>query len=388
MIVIKKALFITYDKFPDIDAGAVRTHMFANMLYDAGYSVRVISMGPYTGKTIKYVDGIEYKSYRLSYDNFLGKVLAYLIFPLRLIFELIRYDSDVCIHTQVSRSVLDVLKKYCKKKNKIIVYDAVEWFSPEQFEKGENSKVYKINDAYNQNLIQGKHKVIAISKYLTNHFQEKKVKVINIPVVLDIRNLHVHKFDINNKIKIIYAGSPGKKDFLHVIIQALTKINKNELDKLRLEIIGCTKENLVNCCGVSKKDLITLKDVLDIKGRISREKVLDEYASANFSILIRSQNQRYAKAGFPTKFVESLSLSTPVICNLTSDLGDYVIDGINGIIVKDESVEACYQAFKQILLFDKKELKAMQTAAKEMALKNFDYRKYTQKLVDFIESVE
>ena len=42
-------------------------------------------------------------------------------------------------------------------------------------------------------------------------------------------------------------------------------------------------------------------------------------------------------AGFPTKVVESLALGTPVITNLTSDLGFCVFDGRNGVILDARS---------------------------------------------------
>ena len=385
MFTIKRAIFVTYDKFPDIDAGAVRTHMFANMLRDGGYRVRVISMGPNTDNQVKQLDGIEYKSYRLKNNTFLGKVLAYLIFPIRLFKELKNYKPDICFHTQVRKNVLAMLKKYCKKNNKNLVYDAVEWFSPEQYKNGEKAKPYQLNDAYNRCLVNENHKVISISTYLDEHFKNRKICSMNIPVILDVKNTNIVKDNTYKKIKIIYAGSPGKKDYLDVIIHALAKLNQEELDKIEFSVIGCTKENLIEVCGVSVDDIAILNDSLIIKGRMSREDVIKEYESANFSILIRSQKQRYAKAGFPTKFVESLSLSTPVICNLTSDLGDYVVDGVNGVLVENESVEACYKAFKNVLSFDKEQLQNMQNGALKTAISRFDYRLYIKKLLDFVE---
>jgi hypothetical protein len=69
-------------------------------------------------------------------------------------------------------------------------------------------------------------------------------------------------------------------------------------------------------------------------GRIPRPQVLEELSKADFTVLMRSEEQRYAKAGFPTKFVESLATATPVIANSTSDLGMYLKDGENGYVVK------------------------------------------------------
>ena len=50
-----RALFVTLDKCPNIDAGAVRTHMIAKMLVDSQFDVTVISMGPYNDNGLDVV---------------------------------------------------------------------------------------------------------------------------------------------------------------------------------------------------------------------------------------------------------------------------------------------------------------------------------------------
>ena len=63
------------------------------------------------------------------------------------------------------------------------------------------------------------------------------------------------------------------------------------------------------------------------------------YDICDFSVLLRTENSRLAKAGFPTKISESLVHGVPVICNLSSDLNKYLVDGVNSIIVKGENPE-------------------------------------------------
>jgi glycosyltransferase involved in cell wall biosynthesis len=117
-------------------------------------------------------------------------------------------------------------------------------------------------------------------------------------------------------------------------------LNKNIIDTIDIRIIGINKNQLVNTCGVSQQVLDKLGNSLKAVGRIPRDGVLKNLEEADFTVLMRSPDQRYAKAGFPTKVVESLSSGTPVICNITSDLGDYIRDGENGIVVDRCSAEA------------------------------------------------
>lgn len=380
-----KAILVTYDKFPDMDAGAVRERMIANMLRDRDYDVMVVSMGPYTGKRICEIEGIKYISYRFKNEKKISKILAYMLFPYRLKMLLNKYNCDICIHTQVEKNVLNIMKKYCKKHKATIVYDAVEWFSPEQFKNKEKAFGYRKNNEYNLHLIDEQHKVISISRYLEKHFINRNIENIYMPVVMDINQVNADKNIDDDKVRIVYAGSPGKKDYLKVIVDALYRLDTLQRKRISFVIIGCTKLELINICGIDENILLELKEMLDVKGRISREKVIDEYKNADFSIFIRSQKQRYAMAGFPTKFVESISTSTPVICNLTSDLKEYMIDCVNGIVVKDETVESCYEAFEKVLLLDKALIKTMQQNARKMAERKFDYHKYTAKVVNFME---
>ena len=43
------------------------------------------------------------------------------------------------MHTQLEVLNAIILKKYCKRREIPIIFDAVEWFSAEQFKKGEKS---------------------------------------------------------------------------------------------------------------------------------------------------------------------------------------------------------------------------------------------------------
>lgn len=86
---------------------------------------------------------------------------------------------------------------------------------------------------------------------------------------------------------------------------------------------------------------------MEAYGRISRTEVLEDIKCLTFSILLREENLRYAKAGFPTKVVESLFCKTPVICNISSDLAKYLNDGENSMIVETCSSEGLAQVLRK-----------------------------------------
>jgi glycosyltransferase involved in cell wall biosynthesis len=98
-------------------------------------------------------------------------------------------------------------------------------------------------------------------------------------------------------------------------------------------------------------------------------------------------DQRFAHAGFPTKLVESLTLGTPVICNITSDIGKYVRDGVEGFVCRDSSVEAFTDALHRASTLSQAERAAMRVAAHEQATRSFDYRAHVHRLTDFVSSL-
>lgn len=384
-----KALLVTFDKYPNLDAGAVRIHMFAKILQEAGYETFVISMGKSThNRMISENDGINHISYRGDSSNTIAKAMYYLEYPIRLYKYLMKANVDLIIHTQIDESSLRIIQEYGKRKKIPVLYDGVEWYSESQFLNGKKARGYKQNNRYNVKLIQKPEAVIAISSYLRDHFMMRNIQTVQIPVIMDVASTYIEKSPVGDQVKILYAGSPGKKDYLVNVLDGLALLNEEERKKIQLTIAGCTKEQLVDICGVNRSVLESVNKSLRILGRILREQVLEEYKNADFSVLIRPVKERYAQAGFPTKFVESMCCSTPVICNITSDLGMYARDGINSIIVNDISSDEIAKALRRVISLSYEEKSAMRINARKTATECFDYKIYADDFMTFVNQLK
>ena len=384
-----KALLVTFDKYPNLDAGAVRIHMFAKILQEAGYETFVISMGKSThNRMILENDGINHISYRGDSSNTIAKAMYYLEYPIRLYKYLMKANVDLIIHTQIDESSLRIIQEYGKRKKIPVLYDGVEWYSESQFLNGKKARGYKQNNRYNVELIQKPEAVIAISSYLRDHFMMRNIQTVQIPVIMDVASTYIEKSPVGDQVKILYAGSPGKKDYLVNVLDGLALLNEEERKKIQLTIAGCTKEQLVDICGVNRSVLESVNKSLRILGRISREQVLEEYKNADFSVLIRPVKEGYAQAGFPTKFVESMCCSTPVICNITSDLGMYARDEINSIIVNDISSDEIAKALRRVISFSYEEKSAMRINARKTATECFDYKIYADDFMTFVNQLK
>ena len=383
---MSRLLIVTYYKYPDGDAGAVRQYSFAKLYKKAGFDVTVAGMGDYTDFKTKDYNGIPYISFRNAKNSIFYKMLNYLGFKYRLrAFLKIFGDCDYIQVVDIPPNALFYLKKYAKKHNIKLIYDSVEWYSPEQFVKGKYAVPYILKEKYNTKWIDNQFSVIAISSFLEKHFKSRGIDTVRIPVIMDIKSIPCKKNTQDKKTVFLYAGSPGKKDYLAEIVKGFSMLDKELLSGFELQLLGIEKNQLTELCGVEQSAAEYLGDSLVCLGRLPHREVIDRLSGADFTVLLRSERLRYAKAGFPTKVVESLATATPVITNLTSDLDKYLKDGYNSIIVRECSPEAFAEALKNALSLSVADKTQMYTNARKTAKEYFDYRVYADAITNFLD---
>ena len=71
----KHLLIISYGKYPNGNAGAVRQHAFAKLFMECGYEVTVIGMGDSTDFKLKQYDEVSYVSFRKDPNTLANRVL-------------------------------------------------------------------------------------------------------------------------------------------------------------------------------------------------------------------------------------------------------------------------------------------------------------------------
>ncbi len=370
----KTVLMISANNFPDGDAGAVRDLSFAKIYRQLGYSPLIVCLN----KSVDYgiYDDIEYFSYYLQADSAFEKILRY-IKQKRLFLQIVKkiekkYKIPDLIHLYgVSNNIVSATKKYAGKRNIQIIHDSVEWYSSCEFKYGIFDKAYILNNILNTYLIQRPIKVIAISSYLKSYFESKQIFCERIPVIFDVltnSNINVRS---DKLIKLIYAGSPAKKDYLKEIVNSVKALSDEERKRVELNIYGATKEHIISLCGFSE-----LPSWVIAHGRVLREEVVSALNDSDFSLLLRPENERYTKAGFPTKVVEAMSHGVGMICNLTSDLKLYLEDEKNSVIVQGSTEEAMTSAIRRVLKMDREKINEIKSCARKTAEEEFDYRKW------------
>lgn len=372
-------LIVSQYKFPDGDAGSVRYYGFARTIKDyLKKNVRIIGYGPITDGWKNY-NGISYVSLRSH-----NKWFSYLFFSTKLIRE-IKSCQDVSsiIVGNVDNFSLIRLKHYCNRHRIHLIDDVVEWYAAEQFSKGKLDIRYISKELENTRIIDKSISVISISTYLHNYFSSKGINSVCIPNYMVQSEFEVYQKQPSEKLVLSYAGAPGKKDSLDMMLEGLSLLDEKEIEQICFIIMGATTEQ-VKATLSNKESFLKIEKSIMACGRVPRSIVLDNLHKSDFTVLLRSDILRNTKAGFPTKVIESISTGTPVIMNYTSDLQLYFHDDEDCIQVKEYSSTAFRDALRRALSLSLQNRITMSQKAKALALHFFDVSSYSKEMKNIL----
>ncbi|MDP3306593.1 MAG: glycosyltransferase [Erysipelotrichaceae bacterium] len=377
-------LIISYNNFPGGDAGAVREYSLSKLFESLGHKVTIFTMGKGDSGIKNQYKGIEYYSLRVAAHSLIGKIKNYIDYSNRLSKELSSVDHkiDAILVVNIPVNALQMVKHYAKMNNCLLIHDSVEWYSPDQFKLRYFSPSFIIKELYNRVLINNQFRVIAISRYLQEHFLKRGLLVERIPIVFPTNEISYEKICCFDKLKLLYAGSPGKKDYLLEMLKGLSLLSVSNLNRIEFQIFGVSVNAIEKLLGMEL--FLRLKDCLVIYGKVSRLTVLENLKHTHFTVMLRNSSMRYAKAGFPTKVIESLVSATPVITNISSDLADFLIDGKNSIIVDGCSAEDFKLSVEKALKLESDEIEKMFVESRRTAVDSFDIESYTSQMANIL----
>ncbi|MDY3389961.1 glycosyltransferase [Riemerella anatipestifer] len=332
-------------RFPDLDAAAKRVYGLGKVMNYLGYNVVFAGGESSTDTKERIFNGFSYYSMNeldKNNKNLFQKIISFFKAGSNTIEWLTKYitqnDVKKIIIYNSSAVFISKLIRFCKKNKIELLFDITEWYDSEHLPGGKYGIValdnyIKMNYIYHKNV-----KKIVVSDFLKKHY-ETSSKTIVIPPINEYEQKFIAK-GIEDKIRLLYAGSPGRKDDLYTIIKVYLE-NVDKLPNLEFNIVGIGEDFL------SSQNLELGLGNIRFYGRLPFERVRLMYKNSHFSFLIR-ENKRYANAGFSTKFVESMSLSTPVIANLTSDIEKYLKNDINGVVINKLSEECILEVLIKI----------------------------------------
>jgi len=392
-------------QFPDDDAGASRVLGIGRALREQGHTVVYFGISNHAtdnaDKRIVNDDNLFYAGFRyhLPYPAVVGFTqrirrqfsiyTGSFLFD-RLVAEETRHGPiDAVIAYQSSSVVILLLQRWCRKRGIPLICDTVEWYDRSHVMGGRFGPL-ALDSELRMRKIQHKcDGIIAISSYLEKYYRNtSSIPVVRIPPLLDLLDNKLPKRSnklSSGRLSLVFAGNAGKKDLVINAIRGLAMLGE-QAKLCEIAMIGPSSGELRKSLGADADFLMKLSGSLLFTGRRPHQEALNNVAQADFSILLRP-DARFAHAGFPTKLVESLGMSVPVICNLTSDIGMYVHDGQAGIGVNDCSPAAFADGVQRALSLSVDERMAMRRRARKCAEDNFDYRNWVKPMREFMDMV-
>lgn len=391
-------LYLGLFRFPEGDAAASRVLNNARLFRDLGHSVKILSFGGEYREQDISLDGYVYDGlhYVITHDidthSWKERFLRY-IYPNPnarnyIAANIDSFDIVVSYNTTLPMNIY--LQHICKKHGKKIILDVTEWPDSNELLGGKLSPIYWMSEL-NMRFIQKHFKnMIPISQFL-NRFYSHSNNIL-LPPLIDINDTKWNCFkpvdftSVNhyNGVRIIFAGTPARKDLLKNLVEAIVQV-LNEGQVIQLVVAGVSIEQANQFCA---EDILSkYRNNIVFLGRIPQSLVTSLYHISTFSAIIREPSRKNT-AGFPTKMVESMAAGCPVLLNITSDLGDYAIDGENAVLIENYHVCSIKEGLMSILSMTNEKISKMKLCARKTGEQRFDYHNYMEMGLRFINNLK
>ena len=358
---------------PDGNAAAQRVLGIAKSLRENNHEIRFtgLSRTLSTDTIIGTVEGFRYINY--PYPKGLCKWLKYLTGHDSIIDEIKCYKPNAVILYNHPALAIERILKYCHNNGIKVYADVTEWYDAigNFFFRIIKSWDIKRRMFVSHLKLDG---LICISSFLSNFYGDKGMTVVEVPPTVDLNQSKWKglKEDSMNMVKFVYAGSPGSnKDRLDLVLEAMNEILPRIKKQIRFDVFGLSKEQYIEKWGNQN-----IQNYVVFHGRCPHVEVIEHLINSDFQIFLRPDTLTN-RAGFPTKYVESVTTKTLPITNLSSNLKDYLKDGYNGFIIESLDKDAIQQALTKALILTRAEIESLKHNQKIM---QFDYRNYTTAL--------
>lgn len=390
---MKSVIYVGPFSFPNGGAAARRILGVAKSLQAGGLEVKVAcgQMGE-VGQSSESFEGIETFSLNERTAEHLPRALKHMAYltmghnTVAWLDSLPRKPYAVVLYSGYSPYLFHLLP-WARRNGVRLIFDAVEWYDPAS-PLGWLSP-YQINiELAMRFLLPRVGNIIAISNYLHHYYRERGCHSLIVPPTLDVSATPARTDERNSTkaLRFVYSGSPGRKDLLDNIIEAVLRLRRAGRN-VHLSVAGIQASDAGNFASVRSRPSGEVSTGVNFFGMLNHGASIDLVRQADFSLLLR-HDARYSRAGFPTKFVESFAVGTPVIANLTSDLDRYLRNGDTGFTCAGAAPEHLEAALAHALTMTHEQHTAMRERCRTVATEAFDYRAFAGPLSKFLQSAK
>lgn len=351
---------------PDGNAAAQRVISNAKLFLEVGFNVAFLNYSrSISAPRIVEYSGFECFEYPGSEIDIISSV------DVGHIEEIVskRKDINCIVAYNYPAFALFRLTKLCHSKGLVCISDVTEWY------RARDAAFFKIPLKYIDTVLRMRYLLprmdglIVISDYL-RRFYIGRTKMLLLPPLVDAKEEKwrtLGKRTGDGVTKFVYAGKPSRtKERLDLIVEAIASLPEESI--VELDIIGITRSEFIKMyqCEPEGNRIV-------FHGRLSHKDTIEFVKQADYSLIIRDDN-RVTRAGFPSKFVESIACGTPVVCNDNSDLKTWIQRYGCGFVVDAETLG---QDFANIIA----------SPRPNFSREIFDYHNFCSEAVGFFDSM-
>ncbi|MEZ3463493.1 MAG: glycosyltransferase [Lachnospiraceae bacterium] len=386
-MVKEEVLIIADNRFPDTYAATTRMYMLCKLFQAAGYETTVYIINVDKNRRIYLRD----QKITCRWFDEGNSALAYYYIHNKYFMRAISKRKNlryVVIYQEVLLKMLPVILKQKKLQCQVIGYFD-EWY-----DWGKMYSSTRWREFHRDITVRAAEYVVApmlrkrivISRWLDQFYGRKHN--FYFPAVVDLKEdiWEGRKSANQERIMLLYAGFPGNRDDLRNLVEVIDELSENKKRKIMFKIytyattLEDLKRHIPNLTAIRRRN----EGIIQFCGEADRTEIISQLKKVDFSCLIR-KNKRSNNAGFSTKISESMAVGIPMLITDTSDAAVYIRDGVNGILLQDDSKEQVRKGIERILLLRRSDIEKMKRNARRTAEEWLDYTCYSKEIREFLE---
>jgi glycosyltransferase involved in cell wall biosynthesis len=180
-----------------------------------------------------------------------------------------------------------------------------------------------------------------------------------------------------------YCGTiSGNKDGVPILIEAFASIT-NKFPGLKLVLVGNNANKAAIKETLDAIEKYQLQDKVIFTGRIERDMMPVILCNAEILVVSKPDNEQNS-GNFPIKIGEYLATGVPVVVTSVGEIPLFIKDGESGYLATPGSASSFAKKMEDALS-NKEKATAAGLNGRRIAEENFDYRKVSKAMADYIE---
>ncbi len=383
-------IFVSSGHYPDKHAAAIRHSTLAKGLAEQGHSISFLLLSPQDWKgnnSINYF-GVQFTTLNTyTGHNKLLKNYHELkaIFKAKKIIQQQAAEKklDAVVIFTIELLPIHFLMKAAHAMGIKVLHERTEL--PYAIA-GQSRRRQKMLDIYLNKQLPKFDGVFVISNKLTQYIGQYNKAVKKLVTLVDLAFFRSEKASPYPFPYIGYCGTiSGNKDGVPILIEAFASITAR-FPQLKLVLVG----NNSNKAGIQETmdaiDTYKVADKVIFTGLIERDMMPVILCNAEILVVSKPDNEQNS-GNFPIKIGEYLATGVPVVVTSVGEIPLFIKDGESGYLAVPGSAGSFAKKMEEAL-HNKDKAKQAGLNGRKIAEENFDYKKVSKIMADYIEEVK